>query len=316
MIDITRLWISYSIYLLIIVLCAASCDSPENKKGRFLLKGNEKIMENDLQGALDFYNEALKIDPQFKDAWYNRALVYQKLNRLELAVQDFTTVLQLDPFHQDAIFQRGLSYLDNGAFYNALDDGRSMSEKHPEDWRSYFLLGLVHEKLGDQNAALGAFDKALEINPDNTDLLVNKATMYFYQKEFTQSKELLLQAEKLNPEEANIYNLRSMIAFEEKDYTEAKKWIEIAIEKNDRESYYYNNRGLYLLFLGKYEDGISDINLSLKQDPNNIYALRNKGIYYYFIGEKQLAMQYIEEIFVKNPELELVEEYYRKIQAL
>jgi len=76
----------------IIVLSLAlfsGCDTAEDKKGRFLLKGNEKLKENDLKGAIEFYNEALNIDNEFADALYNRGIVYQKLNRLDESVKDY-----------------------------------------------------------------------------------------------------------------------------------------------------------------------------------------------------------------------------------
>ena len=111
---------------LLAMLLFASCDSPEDKKGRFLLKGNEKLMENDTKAAVDFYSEALKIDPDYIDALYNRGLVYQRLNRLEDAIADYGKVLVNDPVHQNSLFQRGLALLDNGEYYKALVDAETL----------------------------------------------------------------------------------------------------------------------------------------------------------------------------------------------
>ncbi len=82
-----------SCFFLLFLLISA-CASPEDKKGRFFLKANEKIKENDLNGAVELYSEALKIDSQYIDALYNRALVYQSLNRLDQAISDFTSIMQ------------------------------------------------------------------------------------------------------------------------------------------------------------------------------------------------------------------------------
>lgn len=107
------------ILCLLILGILTACDNDDSRKGRFLLKGNEKVKDNDLTGAIKFYSEALGIDPMYKDALYNRGLMYQRLNRLDEAIQDFTLALQNNPDDFDLIFQRGLAYVDNGEFYKA-----------------------------------------------------------------------------------------------------------------------------------------------------------------------------------------------------
>ncbi|WP_291782539.1 tetratricopeptide repeat protein, partial [Cecembia sp.] len=83
--------------VLFFLFTLVACDSEDDKKGRFLLKGNEKLKENDTKSAIDFYSEAIKIDPEFVDALYNRGLVYQRNNRLDDAIRDYGAVLTVMP---------------------------------------------------------------------------------------------------------------------------------------------------------------------------------------------------------------------------
>jgi tetratricopeptide (TPR) repeat protein len=107
-----------------------------------------------------------------------------------------------------------------------------------------------------------------------------------------------------------------MIAFDEKKYQEALEWVEKALEVNPREPYYYNNRGLYRMFLGNLEGGIEDINYSLKQDSKNLVALRNKGIYYTKKGQKEMALSYLNDVYAKDPDMDLLQEYLAIAQTL
>jgi len=50
-------WLSFCLILTI----AISCTSKEDKKGRFLLKGNNELKEGNLKGAITYYDEALAI---------------------------------------------------------------------------------------------------------------------------------------------------------------------------------------------------------------------------------------------------------------
>jgi Flp pilus assembly protein TadD len=243
-------------------------------------------------------------------------MAHLRLNQLEEAIQDFSKTLQKNPTYVDAVFQRGLAYLDLGANYNAKEDASRMVSESPADWRSYFLAGLTEEKLKNYPAALQSFQKASELDPKNSDLLVNQATIYFYQKEYESANSILVKAEEINPLEPNLHNLRSMISFEEKDYVGAVKAVEKAIALDNRQAYFYNNHGLYLLYSNQLEEGLALINQSLAMDAKNPFALRNKGIYYTLTGDKVSALSYLEELAISHPDMDLVTEYLAKAKAL
>src|SRR5690554_6819294 len=99
-----------------------ACDGPEVKKGRFLLKGNVRMQENDYPGAREFYDEALKIDGEFADAYYNRGITYQIIGSYQQAIEDFTKAISFRDGYSDAYYQRGLAYFDNGEYYKSLED--------------------------------------------------------------------------------------------------------------------------------------------------------------------------------------------------
>ncbi|MEP0712445.1 MAG: tetratricopeptide repeat protein, partial [Algoriphagus sp.] len=220
------------------------------------------------------------------------------------------------PDYFDARFTRGLNYLDNGEFYNAREDAQALVKIDGQNWKSYFLVGLVEEKLTNFSTALEAFEQASLLNPENSDLLVNQATIYYYQKDLEKAKELLTNAMEVNPMEPNLHNLRSMIYFDEGNYVEALSSVEKAISLNNSQAYFYNNKGLYLLFLDQQEEGLALINQSIQMDEKNPFALRNKGIYYVMQGDRVSALQYLVELNQNYPDMDLVKEYLEKAQAL
>ena len=300
----------------LLLLSIISCDSLDDKKGRFLLKGNEKLKENDPKAALAFYSEALELDSTYVDAYFNKALAHIQLIQLEEGIADLSLAIRYNSNYSEAYFQRGLSYLDNGEYYKARDDASTLKTLEPKLWKSYFLSGLVEEKLKNLDQALLEFQKAIELDSANSDLIVNQATIHFYKKDFGLAKSLLEKAEIINPTEANIHNLNSMILFEEGEYKLAIEAVDKAITLNNRQPYYYNNKGLYLLFLGQLEEGLELINQSIKMDPKNSYSLRNKGIYFVKKGDKISALSYLNELMENYPDMELVKEYFEKAQAM
>ena len=175
-------------FLVALLVIAFSCDSDESKKGRFLLKGNEKMEENDPKGAMEFYSEALEMDSTYADAYYNKALAHLRLNQLSESIQDLSLAIKYKPDYYDALFQRGLNYLDNGEFYNAREDAQKLVHLDNQNWKSYFLKGLVEEKLTNFPEAIAAFKQASGLDPENSDLLVNQATILYYLKDYEGAK--------------------------------------------------------------------------------------------------------------------------------
>ena len=135
-------------------------------------------------------------------------------------------------------------------------------------------------------------------------------------KGLDEAKTILSKAEELNSTEPNLHNLRSMILFDEGNFQEALIAVEKAITLNNRQAYFYNNKGLYLLFLDRPEEAIDLINQSIQMDSKNPFALRNKGIYYVMKGDKITALQYLTQLAKDYPEMDLVDEYLQKAQAL
>src|SRR5690606_3858465 len=294
-------------------LLLLACDSAEDKKGRFLLKGNVRLQENDISGARGFYEEALKVDPNFAEEYYNRGLTYKMAADYQQAIMDFSQAISLKNDYADAYYQRSLSHLDHGENYKALEDAKFLIGLENQSSRGYFVLGLGNEALRRYEEARAAFTDALQWDPNNVDLYVNRATIQYYLGNVEEALADLEKGKALNPKEANIYNLHSMIAFDQGDYDGAYGLVQQALEHNSSQPYFYNNRGLYQLYLGNLEEGLEDINLSLHQKIRNLYALRNKGIYYAMMGEQELALKYLEEVHELDPNMPLVTAYLEKV---
>jgi tetratricopeptide (TPR) repeat protein len=116
--------------------------------------------------AIQYYTNALRLDPKSTEALYNRGLFYQDHGQLEKAMDDYKNILQIDPTFKDAYFNMGyinLVYLKNyneaiAHFTNAIRLGKYYID-------AYFNRGLCYEKLGNKAAAEADYKQALNISP-------------------------------------------------------------------------------------------------------------------------------------------------------
>ena len=65
-------------------------------------KGNSLFEASKFQEAISEYNEALKIDGKYADAFFNRALTYRIMHDYDSAQKDLELVLKLQPKSADA----------------------------------------------------------------------------------------------------------------------------------------------------------------------------------------------------------------------
>ncbi len=59
---------------------------------------------------LKFYNMAIKLNPNFVDAYFNRADLYKELKEYHKAIQDYNKILELDPKDKDCYNNRAIVY--------------------------------------------------------------------------------------------------------------------------------------------------------------------------------------------------------------
>ena len=105
------------------------------QKGAFgleLLKRAQLLLEaEEITQAEEILTEMINTQPDFAEAWNRRAVLYYTQGQFEKSKDDCEQVVKLNPFHFGA-------------------------------WHG---LGLCHAALGDYQAAIAAFRKALEIQP-------------------------------------------------------------------------------------------------------------------------------------------------------
>jgi tetratricopeptide (TPR) repeat protein len=116
--------------------------------------------------AIQYYNNALRLNPKSTEALYNRGLFYQDNGELNKAIEDYTAIKQIDPTYKDAYFNTGfinLVFLKNYneavlQFTDAIRYGQYYLE-------AYYNRGLSYERLGNKTAAEADYKEALKVMP-------------------------------------------------------------------------------------------------------------------------------------------------------
>lgn len=289
------------------LLLLAACQSTIDRRNQFFLKGNQALERENFTQAIQLYDQSLKEDPDYALALNNRGVAKSELGQYHNAIIDFNQALARNPDYLEALFNRAYAYEDIGQFQNALDDVQEIKNQVEDSAFVFFYEGLILTKTKAYDRAYAAFQKADLLAPDNPEILINLATLYYYQKKMMAASEILQEVFTLAPNNANAFNLSSMIALEQGAFDLALAEINRALDEEASEPYFLNNRGYIYLEMDSLDLAIADINRSIVLNPTNGWAYRNKGIYLMKRGEYERALRlfgraaqtgsYIDELF-------------------
>jgi tetratricopeptide (TPR) repeat protein len=128
---------------------------------KFSNRGVEWRLKQDYDRATSDYDEAIRIDPDYADAYYNRCVAYNRQQKYDLALADCDQAIALGP-SANAL---------NAAGEEKLSNDRSTSD--------YFAQrGIAHQGGKDIDRAIADYSEALRLYSRNVAALSNRARAY------------------------------------------------------------------------------------------------------------------------------------------
>lgn len=117
--------------------------------------------------APEFFKNAIRVRPESTEALYALAMHYQNREKLSEAITWYDELLKVDPQYKDAWFNIGYLYLIYGAFPDSsIYYFDKVIELDQSDYRAFYNKGLHYEQSGQNAKAREQYRKALDIKPD------------------------------------------------------------------------------------------------------------------------------------------------------
>ena len=270
------------------VLIHSSCkNDATDEAAQFFLKGNVQLQKREYKEAIRFYSEAITKKPDFADAYNNRGLARFRDDDREGALADYTRAIQIDPDFGTAYFNRAEVLLETGDAAGSVADLLRIDKSYRDSTFYQTRLADAYVRLNNPSQAQAAYDRALQLNPDNVDALTNRAALSYSQKAYEQASQDIKRALALNPKQDAALNNQSLLLAQAGNVTEALVYVDRALAVQPRQPYYLNNKAYLLLKLNRPAEALPLVQESLQRDSRNAWAHRTLGLYY--LGQKQAA---------------------------
>jgi tetratricopeptide (TPR) repeat protein len=140
-------------------------------------RGRDAHFEADLANALQNYDQALRLKPDFLEALNNRSVVRHNLGDLDGALADCDEAIRLNPDAALAYFNRGRTLSAKRDAVGALRDLSEGIRLKPDDAEAFNERGIVRRAAGDLAGAMADYTQALRLEPDLTKALNNRGNV-------------------------------------------------------------------------------------------------------------------------------------------
>jgi len=170
----------HKLFLILILLFAKAAAFAQTDDPKVLLK--QGIALNDsgkYDQAIAKYEQAIKIDPNYQDAWYEKSYTLFTSGKEKQAIPSLEKVIQLNPSSAQA----------------------------------YDMLGSIYDDLKDSDKALNYYQLGIKADSTYQRLHFNLAITYYRLGKYAESEASAIKAIKLNPKHASSQRVYGMALY-------------------------------------------------------------------------------------------------------
>jgi tetratricopeptide (TPR) repeat protein len=242
--------------------------------------------------AIDNYKLAMKEDPGTAYLPQELADLYLQSGQVRAAIADFEEVLKQNPddlnarrilarFYTARIGQGSQQQqrLNEEMLHAAISQHEKIGEKAPEDVDNWIMLGRLQKLASNSLAAEKAYQKALDLDPENEEAMTGLALVYGDQGQSEKASQLLKRVSDKNP------SLRSLTALaatyeQMKDFKGAAEAYRRALDLN-QENTDLKRAYAQALFTAEDYDAAQKVFLEIAaEEPGDLLsALRLSQVY-------------------------------------
>jgi Flp pilus assembly protein TadD len=128
-------------------------------------------------------------------------------------------------------FHKGYVLSDSGDYRAAIDAFSKGVQTNPNDGKAYYNRGLAYAKTGKQEQAIEDFNKAIDLNPRYAMAYSNRGVIYLSRKEYEKAIEDFNMAIELDPLHPWAYYNKSCLYSLKNEVNKSCKWLKKAIEE-------------------------------------------------------------------------------------
>jgi tetratricopeptide (TPR) repeat protein len=162
-------------------------------------RGNTRLKIEDFQGAIDDFNQLIRLHPNSWVGYRRRGDTRLKTGDFQGAIDDASAAIRIDSQNFGGYWSRSLGYLLLKDYNQALADANTALQLYPKSAAAFAVQGTAHAGLNNYQEAQKSFDRALQISQTDGDVYYWRGLLQLKQGKNQQAIADYEQAVRLAP---------------------------------------------------------------------------------------------------------------------
>ena len=262
---------------------------------------------------------SLPLRPGHDATLYQLGDISAKLRQPDKAIDFYARVPENSPYRRDAEMQRALNLADNGRTEEAIAQLKTLLERDRTDIRTYLALGGVYAQDKNFAAAAKIYDAAVEQirKPERKDwpVFYQRGIAYERLKQWDKAEPNFRKALELYPDQPQVLNyLGYSWVDRNENLHEALEMIKKAVELRPQDGYIVDSLGWAYYQLGRYDEAVVELEKAVKLRPEDPTINDHLGDAYWRTGRLRDAVFQWNHAIAGNPEPEELAKIQEKLK--
>jgi tetratricopeptide (TPR) repeat protein len=288
---------------------------PESADPWYFIGEGYRLQEK-YSDALDAYNHALGLNPNFGPAYVGRARVKLALNPDTNALEDLDAAIKKDPAYTEAYIVRAAYKTDHDNAKGALADLKTADQLTPGSALVHYEFARAYLALDDPERALASAQHANELDITMLPVYLLLGETYSANHQPEEALEALQTYATYAEENAAVLFMLGKLHYLAGNYEDALEKLDASIAlDNDPEARLYH--GLTLLELGRGAEAAFELDHALNFYPNSFEGQIGLTRAYFLDGKFGNAGQQADKAFaLAETDEQRAQVYYWRAKAL
>lgn len=218
--------------------------------------------------ALPILEHAVASEPNSVAADYQLAVVQQRLNKVQDAIELFKKVVEAEPKNTEALTNLGMALAQAHDATDGIPYLKRSVALNPKNAIAHQDLAAAYLQINQIADAIVELKMAIEIAPDLPQLHYDLGTAYKLQDDAVDAIPELEKAEKLNPSAYEPAYVLGLLYMQVARYPEAAQQLEISLKLRPQNGEAWATLGSVYNKLDRLPDAVAALREAIKQEPN------------------------------------------------
>ncbi|MCX6580433.1 MAG: tetratricopeptide repeat protein [Candidatus Aminicenantes bacterium] len=186
-------------------------------------------------GAVEAFQKAIDLKPDYIDAHVNLGVVYINLSMYQKAAEVLREAVKLDPNYAEALLKLGLAYAMAKEFRAAVNVLKKAADINM-DARAYYALGMSYVGLNMFSEGIKALDSSLDLDPELLESYVALGYALIGVKNWSRGIKVMNRAVVLDPQNPHVRYLLGFMYLGLKNFDAAERQQQILSQITDKDA--------------------------------------------------------------------------------